>query len=412
MAASRPGPSPPSPSPRRHHRRRRRLLRCARRPSRVRRRPARCSPLRRRGRSARHHRRRRRPARSRCAEQTHRPRPDRRNPDAPSGRFDSRAFSCDERTARLRPSRSSVGGRWARVSGWRRGWRRVTAAQPSRVSVRSTIIGASAASDVVVAVGEDAADHQPTIGGGQAPEIVGELDQRRSEDVGNDEMEVPVELDRPASCRPRRDRPPRCVRRCPGSPRPQPMPRRRPERGWRRPRAAITAITPVPQPTSSTRATHTEVRGAPPAATAASSGGHRDRTLPRARSRSHDTVVDCVLLPCGHDDQSIVDPHRLGELAPGVGGTVDDVDDPARPPLPQRRDRTCDRLGLVTDRCPQLDAWSIGSSQRSSIARTPSCHSTSDATSTSSGGTVDHERTHGDQSSRRSDVRYCSIRST
>ena len=47
--------------------------------------------------------------------------------------------------------------------------------------------------DVVVTVSEDAADHQPPIRSRQATEIVGEFDQRRCENVRNDDVELALE---------------------------------------------------------------------------------------------------------------------------------------------------------------------------------------------------------------------------
>ncbi len=124
----------------------------------------------------------------------------------------------------------------------------------------------------------------------------------------------------------------------------------------------------------------------------------------------HHAVVELVLLPGGNHDQAIVDPHRAGERSPGVRRLVDDIDQAGGPPLPQRRRCPICCLAIVADRRPQLDH--VGIPGDDSLLDRPDPELPQDV-----GSHLDVVRRHRDdegahQSSRRSDVRYCSRRST
>ena len=90
--------------------------------------------------------------------------------------------------------------------------RRLTAAQPSSRSTSITCNGAQRLDDVVEAVGEHAGDHQHAGRGEHPAQVGGQLDQRRGEDVGDDDVERLVDLGRAASCRRAPGRRRRCAR--------------------------------------------------------------------------------------------------------------------------------------------------------------------------------------------------------
>jgi hypothetical protein len=205
---------------------------------------------------------------------------------------------------------------------------------------------------VIVMLGEDAADHQAPVRGREPSQIDGEFHEDRREDVRDHQVELPLEfagrrrvdLDHGTVAHgvvtSRFDR-----RRCHVD-RPHGTGSRHRRHDGDDPGATA----------------HIEHAGTDAEVSACrSQGQHRRRMIsesegsPGLDGDGDHIVAECVLLPGGNDDEVVVDPHRPGELAPGVGGDVGHLDRRAWPPLPQCVDGAANRFGFVADSRPEFD---------------------------------------------------------